>query len=137
MGHSERPQPAGNCGHAQGDARQAMALYEESLALRTALEDKHGMAECCEGLAVIAGAQRHLEQAARLLGAAEALRATIGAPLSPHERARVEHHVSVARAGLGATVFGAAWAAGQATALEPASEFYTTHARNISEALSN
>jgi predicted ATPase/DNA-binding winged helix-turn-helix (wHTH) protein len=113
--------------HTQGDARQAMALYEESLALRTALEDKHGMAECFEGMAEIAGAQHYLERSARLLGAAETLRATIGAPLSPRERARVERHVSVARAGLGDAVFGAAWAAGQTTALEPASRFSTAH----------
>ena len=119
--------------YAQGDARQAMALYEESLALRTALTDKHGIAECFEGMAEIAGAQRHLERAAQLLGAAETLRATIGAPLAPRERARGERHVSVARAGLGDTVFGAAWAAGQTTALEPASGFSTAHAQGISE----
>ena len=105
----------------QGDAGRATALYEESLALRTALGDKHGMAECCEGLAEVAVAQRHLERAARLCGAAETLRATTGAALAPRERARVDRTVSAARGELGDARFLAARMAGKAMALELAS----------------
>jgi DNA-binding winged helix-turn-helix (wHTH) protein len=90
-------------------------LHEESLALRRALGDLHGIAECLEGLADVAVAQQHLHQAAQLLGAAEALRAKIGAPLSPREQTRVARHVSTVRARLGDAAFGAAWAAGQMT----------------------
>lgn len=103
--------------HTQGEVIHATALHEESLALRRALGDRHGIAECLEGLAEGAVAQRHLGQAAQLLGAAEALRATIGAPLSPREQARVAQHVSMVRAGLGDAAFGAAWVAGQTTEL--------------------
>ena len=103
----------------QGDVTHATALHEESLALRRALGDLHGIAECLEGLAEVAVAQQHLHQAAQLLGAAEALRAELGAPLSPREQARVARHVSTVRAGLGDAAFGAAWAAGQTTALSP------------------
>jgi hypothetical protein len=101
--------------HAQGDVTHATALHEESLALRRALGDLHGIAECLEGLADVAVAQQHLHQAAQLLGAAEALRAKIGAPLSPREQAKVAQHVSTVRARLGDAAFGAAWAAGQTT----------------------
>ena len=103
--------------HTQGDVTHATALHEESLALRRALGDLHGMAECLEGFADIAVAQRHLNQAAQFLGAAEALRARIGAPLSPRQRARIARHVSAVRVGLGDAAFGAAWAAGQTMAL--------------------
>jgi hypothetical protein len=85
--------------------------------LRRALGDLYGITECLEGLAEVAVAQQHLHQAARLLGTAEALRGELGAPLSPREQARVARHVSTVRTGLGAAAFGAAWAAGQTTAL--------------------
>ncbi|HEY7494801.1 MAG TPA: hypothetical protein VIH59_27335, partial [Candidatus Tectomicrobia bacterium] len=76
----------------------------------------YGIAECLESLAEIAVAQQHLHQAARLLGAAEALRGDLGAPLAPREQARVARHVATVRTGLGAAAFGAAWTAGQTTA---------------------
>jgi len=108
----------GMVAHAQGDDGRATALYEESLALRRELGDKHGLAECFEGLAAVAVAQGHMERAARLLGAAETLREAIGAPLSPRERARYDHDVSIVRAGLGEAAFAAAWATGKAMPLE-------------------
>ena len=79
----------GTVAHAQGDDGRATALYEESLTLCRELGDKHGLAECLEGLAGVAVAQQHLERAARLLGAAAALREAIGAPLSPREQCPV------------------------------------------------
>ena len=105
----------------QGDLTHATALYEESLALRRALEDIYGIAECLEGLAEVAVAQQHLPQAAQFLGAAAALRTAIGAPLSPREQARIARHMSTVRAGLGDAAFGAAWTAGQTTAMAPTS----------------
>jgi hypothetical protein len=107
--------------HAQGDDERAMALYGESLALRRELGDKHGLAECLEGLAGVAVAQRQLERAARLLGAAETLRESTGAPLSPGERVRYDRDVSAVRAGLGEAAFAAARATGKAMPLEQVS----------------
>ena len=104
--------------HEQGDDGRATALYEESLALRRELGDKHGLAECLEGLAGVAVAQRQLEHAARLLGAAEALREATGAPLSPRERVRYDRDVSAVHAGLDEAAFAAAWATGKAMPLE-------------------
>jgi len=105
----------GMVAHTQGDDGRATALYEESLTLCRELGDKHGLAECLEGLAGMAVAQQHLERAARLLGAAETLREAIGAPLSSRERVRYDRDVSAMRAGLGEAAFAAAWAAGKAT----------------------
>ena len=62
----------------------------------------------------MAVAQRHLEHAARLLGAAETLREATGAPLSPRERVRYDRDMSAVRAGLGEAAFAAAWAMGKA-----------------------
>src|SRR5262249_31655310 len=102
----------------QGDDKRATAFYGESLALRWELGDKHGLAECLEGLAGVAVAQQHLERAARLLGAAEPLREATGAPLSPRERVRYDRDVSAVRAGLDDVAFVAAWATGKAMPLE-------------------
>jgi hypothetical protein len=113
----------GTVAHAQGDDSRATALYEESLTLRRELGNTHGLAECLEGLAGVAVAQQHLDRAARLLGAAAALREAIGAPLSPREQARYERDLSAARAGLGEVAFAAAWATGQATPLEHVSTY--------------
>ena len=63
-----------------------------------------------------AGARR----AARLLGAAEALRTTLGAPLPPVGRPAYEAVVQQARLALGQTTFATARAAGWALPLERA-----------------
>jgi hypothetical protein len=108
----------GTVAYTQGDDDRATALYGESLTLRRELGNKHGLAECLEGLAEVAVTQRQLEHAVRLLGAAAALREATGAPLSPGERARYDRDVSAMRAGLGEAAFAAAWATGKAMPLE-------------------
>jgi hypothetical protein len=62
----------------------------------------------------VAVAQGHLEHAARLLGAAAALREATGAPLSPRERVRYDRDVSTVQAGLDEAAFAEAWAMGKA-----------------------
>jgi DNA-binding CsgD family transcriptional regulator len=66
-----------------------------------------------EGLAGVVVVQAEPVWAARLWGAAEALRETIGAPIPPIERAAYERMTGVARAHLGEKAFAAAWAEGQ------------------------
>jgi hypothetical protein len=104
--------------HTQGNDVRATTLYEESLRLRREIGDKHGLAECLEGLAGVAMAQQQLERAARFLGAAAALREAIDAPLSPRQQARHEHDISVVRTGLDEATFAAAIAAGKRVPLE-------------------
>ena len=104
----------------QGDYALARSLYEEGLGIRKALGDKQGMAYTLEGFAGLAVAQGHGIRAARLLGAVEALRETIHAPLPPANQADYARKVSAARAALGEQAFGAAWAEGRAMTLDQA-----------------
>jgi hypothetical protein len=79
-----------------------------------------GVAEPLEGLAKVAVAQGCPDQAARLFGVAQALRARIGVPVAPVDRADYECNLAATRAALGETAFDAAWAAGQALPLDQA-----------------
>jgi len=78
------------------------------------------IAWCLEDIAGVAIAQGNSGVAARLLGAAEGLRASIGARLLAFDRARSERTVAAARAALDATAFAAARAAGRALPLDQA-----------------
>jgi predicted ATPase/DNA-binding CsgD family transcriptional regulator len=102
----------------QGEQAAARALYEESLAIARKIDSKLNMAVCLEGMASILAAQREQGRAARLWGAAEVLRETMGAPIWPVERAPYERSVAAARALLGERAFAAAWAEGRAMPLE-------------------
>jgi predicted ATPase len=83
---------------ARNHTEQAARLYSEALALSWTIGDKRRVAFCMEGLAMAAG-PRCAPHAARLFGAAEALRAAIGAPLPPSERADYQHGLAAACAG--------------------------------------
>ena len=66
------------------------------------------------GLGTAAALDEEPERAARLWGAAEALRAAIGCRPAPAARATYERAVALARAALGDDMFARAWAAGAA-----------------------
>jgi non-specific serine/threonine protein kinase len=107
----------------QGNHERAMALYQESLILlRTIGTRRVGIAMCLEGLAAAAVMQEQPERAARLFGAAEALRDTIHAPLPPTYRADYDRQMSHLRARLEETALTAAWAEGRAMTIEEAIE---------------
>jgi tetratricopeptide (TPR) repeat protein len=97
----------------QGDYSRATALFEESLALFGDLGDKEGTVLDMEELAAVACALEQPEPAARLFGAAHAVREAIGAPVPPVDQAAYERSVGVARARLGDDPFAAAWAQGR------------------------
>jgi hypothetical protein len=71
----------------------------------------------------VAVAQAQSERAARLFGAAEALREAIGTPLPPADRAEHDRSVAAVRTALGEEAFAAAWAEGRALTLEHAVAF--------------
>jgi tetratricopeptide (TPR) repeat protein len=102
----------------QADYASARPLLEECLAIRRALGDKWGLAGLIEVFAALKAMECKPEQAARLWGAAEALRGSIGAPLPPRDYPRHEKYVSTGRVQLGEPAFTAAWAEGQMTPLE-------------------
>jgi len=103
---------------AQGDLLRAAALFRESLILAYEQGDHWNLAAALEGLAMLGGAVDWAERAARLCGAAAALRDRIAVPLWPCFRAEYERATDLVRAKLGANPFAVAWAAGQALPLE-------------------
>ncbi len=105
-----------------GNHERAMTLFKESLTLRRDFADRRGIPECLEGLAGVAGGQAKPILAARLLGAAEIMRETIGTPLPPSDGAEYARQVSAAGAALGQEGLAAAWAEGRAMSLEQAIE---------------
>ncbi len=120
-------QNLGHLAHRQGESQQAAALFEESLTLFAELGNKIGIAECLEGLASEAvgeaksdGNAHKPEKAARLLGAAEALREAASTPLPPYRRADYDRDLAAARAQLDDPVFRAAWEAGRSMTMERA-----------------
>ena len=107
-----------------GDPACAHAPLAEALALARCEGDRPAVADILEGLARVAaargGSTRDAERAARLYGAATALREATGAPLAPVELALYERHVARAREQLDPAAFDAAWAAGRAMTSEQA-----------------
>jgi len=70
---------------AEGDLPRTAELNARSLALRAQIEDSLGIVNSLEGIAAAAVAADGHRRAARLLGAAQGLRATLGAACSPRE----------------------------------------------------
>jgi hypothetical protein len=77
-------------------------------------------AYCLEGLAGVAAVRGEAARAARLFGAAEALRERVGAPLTPTERSLYEGLLAAVLAGLDPHAFAEVWADGRALPLDTA-----------------
>ncbi len=110
----------GQVAHDRGDDGRAAALYRESLTLYRDVGEKLGLAGCLEGVAMVAQAQGRAERAALLHGASAGLRAALGAPLPPSDRAAHDRVATALRETLGERAFATAWAAGRALSLEQA-----------------
>ncbi len=101
----------GQLAHARGEDADARRLCRKALNIFRELGDRQGQAE---SLAALAAASGPTPEAARLFGAADALRVTLGVPVPLVERADYERAIAAARQTLGADAFDAAWLAGQA-----------------------
>ena len=99
----------------------ARSRYRESLPLYHAFGNLSYTAMCLEGIAALACAEGHYEQAVRLCAHAAALRMKAQTPLPPREQKAFENVVSMARSALGEDVFAAAW--GQGAVLTPEEGF--------------
>jgi DNA-binding CsgD family transcriptional regulator/tetratricopeptide (TPR) repeat protein len=104
----------------EGELEAARARHEEGLEILRDLDDRWGMAWCLEGLAGVTASQGQPARAARIFGAAEALREAIEGPRPPVRQAIYKREVAAARAGLDDKAFAAAWAEGRAMAPEQA-----------------
>jgi DNA-binding CsgD family transcriptional regulator len=106
----------------QGNHAAARTLYEESLSMAAkGVDDKGLIPSCMEGLASLVAVQGgEMTWAARLLGAAEALREAIGVPIWPVDRPGYERLVADVRTNLGEKASAVAWAEGRAMTPEQA-----------------
>jgi non-specific serine/threonine protein kinase len=107
----------GKVAREQGNTRTARALHAESLTIRQELGDKGGYPWSLEAFARLAAPVDPV-RAARLWGAAEALRESLGLPLPPSEREEYDRCLAATRASMGEEAFADAWAAGRAMTLE-------------------
>lgn len=98
----------------------ARSRYRESLLLYRAFGNLSYMALCLEGMAALACAEGHYEQAARLCAHAAALRLKTQTPLPPREQEPFDETVRMARAALDEAVFSEAWTTGSAWTEEEA-----------------
>jgi DNA-binding NarL/FixJ family response regulator len=73
---------------AQGRLEEACPLLAEALRIYTDVNDPRGVAQCLEALAHVASERAHYESAARLIGAAAALRERVAARPPEAEQAR-------------------------------------------------
>jgi non-specific serine/threonine protein kinase len=103
-----------------GDAEAAMACYHEALPHLRELGNWVAVSLGLDGLAAIAAARGEWERAARLAGAAEALRDASGAELEPADRSLRERCLHAVQAHLDEAAFEAATAVGRATARDRA-----------------
>lgn len=107
----------------QGDYATARAGLEESLQILHEVGSEHSVAVCLEGLAEVAAAESSGARAAVLFGAAESLRAKVGAPMTPTEAEGYAPSLSVARSEIGEQAFAANWGRGRALSLQQAVDY--------------
>jgi len=111
----------GRVARARGDRLAAVQQLMASLqGYREYWGNQWQFASCLEELAGLAATMQLPVRAARLFGAAEALRESVCVPLPRVHRADYERDVAAARTQLDEATFAVAWAAGQAMTLEQA-----------------
>lgn len=110
----------GNALHALGNLERAGEAYQEALRLMREAGDQALVAFCLEGLARVALSCGLPARTARLCGAADALRATIKAPLPPPDRPLHERTLAEACRALGEERFAQDWEQGRGMAMEQA-----------------
>jgi DNA-binding CsgD family transcriptional regulator/tetratricopeptide (TPR) repeat protein len=107
----------------QQDIRRATAFLAEGLALSRDTGNLLTTETCLEGLAEVALAEGRHDRAARLVGAAEAMREVLGRHRMQANQHAFEACIETARAVLRDPAFGAAWKAGQSMTAAEAVEF--------------
>ena len=107
----------------ENDSVEANHNYRESLLVSQEIGEKRCIAYCLEGFAKLALQYKNAERAALLLGAADALRQAIGAPLIEAEQAELDRDVIAIRNQLGQKAFDTTTTNGRAISLEQAVEY--------------
>jgi predicted ATPase/DNA-binding SARP family transcriptional activator len=99
---------------------RSIELLRDALRRLAELEFKDVIGYCFEGLAAVLVLTGRQEESAKLLGAAEALRESLGVHLAPAEQSTHAETVDAVRAGLGEKRFSDAWRQGRELTLDEA-----------------
>ena len=110
----------GQVAQAQGNLERAQASIQEGLATCKKAGDYWGVIKALVGSAGVAVHRSEPERAARLLGAVETRRNTIGAMLEVVDQLEYSRNITAAQAVLTTQQFAQAWEQGQAMSLEDA-----------------
>jgi predicted ATPase/DNA-binding XRE family transcriptional regulator len=104
----------------QGDAARALALLRQSLVLAQTVGDRKIIAYMLDDLGRVAWDQARPERAARLCGAAAALRDAEATTIMPQQQSTYDHFLAELRQALGEDAFAVAWERGRVMSLEEA-----------------
>lgn len=104
----------------QGRLQEARAGYRQTIVFWHNLGHRAAVAHQLESIAFLERADGRYTRAARLLGAAEALRGMLHQPMTAQERLEYEREVAALQQQLTATEFAARWADGRAMSIERA-----------------
>ena len=104
----------------QAHYEQAENRIKEGLRIHQELQEKESVPWSLEGMAAVAELQGDWERAARLWGAAEGLRESVGAPTPLAEKEYYQMLLSATHSRLTAPEWAAAWDTGRAMSLEQA-----------------
>ena len=102
----------------QGQFGQALPMYRETILEWQRLGHRAAIAHQLECFAFIAKAMEQPERAAKLFGAAEALREKINIAMTPPERITYEREVNDLRANMDEEAFSSHWAQGRAMTID-------------------
>lgn len=108
----------GNAARQLGKLERARAYYREALANCRTFKLIHLIAEAFEAVASLEARLSHPERAARLLGAAQAIRLATDRPLKKPWQTAYDIHLAMIRRQLDRQIFEQAWAEGQAMPVE-------------------
>ena len=96
-----------------GELEEAEPIYRDTIHAWLHAGNRGAIANQLESFAFIAVSRQEHARAARLLGAAEAIREAASAPMLPHERREYDAAVGTMREGISAAALNAEWAAGR------------------------
>ncbi len=126
----------GVVGFVSGELASAAAVVRESLETLRDHRDPWFVSRSLETLAVITSAQGHHARAARLFGAGETMRATVGAAVLQFYRTDYDRALAATRKALGDAAFSHALRAGRALRIDEAMAFALADAEAPSYGLS-
>jgi tetratricopeptide (TPR) repeat protein len=106
-------------GFERGDREAGLRMLAEGLELHLQLGNRLGAGHCLGIFGRFAHAQGHHRRAARLLGAAEAVRGALAAARSPHQ----DQCASAVHSALGNEMFSEAWGEGRRMTLDEAAAY--------------